>query len=213
MPGWFDVSSDWKRDENNNPKKYSPIKNGDTIMVLLEEIHIGDNKEWGKAAKITISFKFESKDLQFDRALGTFTDVRDHQNLSVNNLVILPPTTIKDYLTITVNVMEIDSAEGLLSTVPTILAGAKGITEKFPIPKTLTEIPFDIIGSAVNLAARLNEDDVIMRKQTSFFVDEQKYPDLPSEKYFYTGSYEFVSDEEKEKDRSHIILKFIRPEQ
>lgn len=182
-------------------------------MILLKKINIGDNKEWFKAAKINISFKFEVDGTEHEKSLGTFTDVKDHSDLSISNIVVLPPTKIENYITITVNAMEIDQAESLLSKIPIILEGAKEITGKLPIPENLTNAPFDIIGHAVNIAAALNEDDVIMRKQISFFV-EKKYPELPPDRYFYTGNYDFVSEEEKKEENcSHVILKFVKASQ
>ena len=209
MPGWFNVKSGWKLDEQGKTIKDEPIKKGDTIIILLEKIHIGDNKEWRTASKINVSFKFLTQKQEVDKSIGTFTDVQDRQDLSIENLVILPPTKMENYLTVTVNVMELDTAEGLLSKMPNILDKARGVMGKLPLTEQFT-VPLDAVGQAVNFAASLNEDDVILKKQISFFVDKTEYSDLPADRYLYTGKYDFVSDDEKDEDRTHITLRFLK---
>jgi hypothetical protein len=190
-------------------------KNGELMLILLEQFYIRDNKEWLGSSKINISFQFATKDVVVDKSVGTFTGIKDNMSLPVRDIVVLPLTKIEDYLTIALNAMELDRAEGIMAKMPAILEYTKGVFGKIPLPgvSTLTNTAADAVSNIVNLAASLNEDDTIMRKVYSLIADEKRYPGFDADHYLSTGRLEIKEDGYEGKDPTRAILKIIKPVQ
>ena len=206
MSSWVPSIIDWQ-------KKVEPVRNGESILILLEKFYIRDNKEWLGSAKINVSFQFSTKDVIIDKSIGTFTGIKDHMLLPIREVVILPLTKIEDYLTISLNVMELDRAEGIISKIPTILEYTKNIFSKVPLPgvPAIANTAADAVSNMVNLAHSLNEDDTIMRKVYTMIADRNRYPDFNDEQYLYSGNLEIKEDTYSGKDPTSAVLKVTKP--
>ena len=165
------------------------LKAGDEILVVLEGVHIRDNKEWG-SAEINVSLQVATKSGVKDMTLGTFTGIQDDDNLISNPIVLLPSTMIEDYLNIAVNAIELDRAEGLFAKIPQIMEYIKKLSENVPIPgiPAAVNTASEVVASIINIAGLINSDDSILHNTASFVIDEEKFPGLHDELYLREGT-------------------------
>lgn len=186
------------------------VRAGDEILVILEGFHIRDNKEWG-SAEINVSLQVATKNSTKDITIGTFTGVKDNDQLVGNPIVLLPSTKIEDHLNISVDAMELDTAEGIFVKVPQIMEHIKKISEHVPIPgvPTVVKSASEIVASLVNIAGLINTDDTIIHNIASYVVDELKFPGLHDEFYLREGSLE-VLEKKKIANPTKISFRIIK---
>jgi hypothetical protein len=169
------------------------LKEGDYVMVILEEFYIGDNEEWWvNSAEVNISFEFSTgTDKTVSKIFSTFRKVKDHTTLPIEHIVLLPPIKVKDYFSITVNAIELDVPEAtrIKSIMDTAGKVIDKVLDKVPIPGVgaVGSIVTGIVGDIVNLVASLNDDDVIMREILSYLVEKGRYPGFDDERYLNAG--------------------------
>jgi hypothetical protein len=177
------------------PNKEVPdpaFKEGDYVMVILKEFYIGDNREWVFDGEINISFEFSTgTDKTVSKIFSTFRKVKDHTNLPIKDIVLLPPVKVKDHFSITVNAIELDASDN--TTIKSIMDTAGKVIDKVldnvPIPGVgaIGSIVTGIVGDIVNLVASLNDDDVIIREIVSYLVEKDRYPGFDDKRYLKAG--------------------------
>lgn len=188
------------------------LKVGDEILVILEGFHIRDNKEWG-SAEINVSLQVATKNYTKDITIGTYTDIKDNDELITNAIVLLPSTKIEDHLNIAVNAIELDRAEGVFSKVPQIMEYIKKLSEQVPIPAVPAAVKTasEVVASIVNIAGLINTDDTILHNIASYVIDEEKFPNLPEHFYLREGTLRLSETETENVDNpTTISLKVIK---
>jgi hypothetical protein len=210
--------------------KKEPIRDDEFVMVLLKEFYIGDNREWWiNGAEVNISFEFSTgTNVSVGKIFSTFREVPDHEKLPLKNVILLPPTQVKDHFSITLNAVELDQHEA--TRVKSILDTAgkviDKVLDKVPLPgaNVVGSLVTGIIADIVNLIASLNDDDIIIREIATYIVDETKYPGFAEDQYLGVGDITILEDMSKEekvlfskiarysKETSDVIKPFIKPD-
>jgi hypothetical protein len=214
MPRIFTKTDLVRREVKGKEASEPAFKEGDYVMVILEECYIGDNKEWWvNGGEVNISFEFSTgTDKTVSKIFSTFTKVADQENLPIKEVVLLPPIKVRDHFSITVNAIELDASEAtsIKSIMDTAGKVIDKVLDKVPIPGAgaVGSIVTGIVGDIVNLVASLNDDDVIIRQIVSYLV-QYRYPDFP-ERHLTAGELiitetttrtkQFFSDGDKSKD-------------
>jgi hypothetical protein len=186
------------------------LKAGDEILVILEGFHIRDNKDWG-SAEINVSLQVATKNYTKDITIGTYTGIKDNDELISNAIVLLPSTKIEDHLNIAVNAIELDRAEGVFSKVPQIMEYIKKLSEQVPIPAVpaAAKTASEVVAAIVNIAGLINTDDTILHNIASYVIDAQKFPNLPEDFYLREGTLTIV-ETENVNNPTTISLKVIK---
>lgn len=195
MPRLFTKSSFIPNKKDSEPA----FKEGDYAMVILKEFYIGDNKEWVFDGEVNISFEFSTgADKTVSKIFSTFTKVKDHTNLPIKNVVLLPPVKVKDHFSITVNAIELDASDNtaIKSIMDTAGKVIDKVLDKVPIPGVgaVGSVVTGIVGDIVNLVASLNDDDVIIREIVSYLVEKERYPGFDDERYLKAGELTITED-------------------
>jgi hypothetical protein len=174
------------------------FKEGEYVMVILEECYIGDNREWWVNGEVNFSFEFSTGTDKISKIFSTFRDIKDHTKLPIKNIVLLPPIKVKDYFSITVNVIELDAGDAtkIKSIMDTAGKVIDKVLDKVPIPGigAVGSIVTGIVGDIVNLVASLNDDDVIIREIVSYIVEKDRYPGFDDKRYLKAGKLTITED-------------------
>lgn len=186
------------------------LKAGDEIIIVLDGVHIRDNKEWG-AAEINISLQVSTKSFTKDVTIGTYTGIEDDDELISEPIVLLPSTRIEDHLNVAVTAIELDRAEGIFSKVPEMMKAIKTISEHIPVPgvPAAVKTASEIVASIVNIAGLINTDDAILHNSASYVIDEEKFPGL-DEKFYLKAGPLVIRESNEHKEPTAIYLNVIK---
>ena len=216
------------------PEEGEPISHGDSILILLREFYIRDNKTnpliRKDEASVTVSFHIKTGDKSIDVNLGTFdkvTDsdkVRDGLQIPVENMLVLPLTEVSDYFVVTTNAIKDNDLKAASDKITKILDFATSVANKIPGPGTSASPIISLTGSLINLVVALSPEQALINDSATFLVSGDRYKQVSSVYKLTTGllyivekGYSvnddgtFVDVQGNSADPTRIVLEIIKP--
>ena len=196
--------------ETQIQEKQEPVLYGDKVMVVFKGgyirhqegsiFHGNDNH-----VNLIVSFKIQTGNGQeFTPSLAT-TRIPTGE-FPIQDVVILPPTQIQDYFSLTVNVIETSELKVAAQKISSVMPSISNIVSKIPAGGNIPATSVGIIGDVVNMVITLSPDQSIISSQCSYLVDEKTYPNA-SMSYLYLGKIDVCENGAKLKNGEYYVGK------
>ncbi|SMH70352.1 hypothetical protein [Candidatus Nitrosotalea okcheonensis] len=207
-----------------------PVLYGDKIMVVFKDCYI--RKKQGSIfhgndnhVNVTISFQMktgtQSSNFSFPATRFSTGEV------PIKNIVILPPTPIQDYFSLTVSMISTSELKAMAQKISPIMSNVSDIVKNIPGGAGPPVTAVGIAGDIINIIVALSPEESLINNQRSYIVDKVNYPENNNMDYFMLGTmdvyeddnnnarwkdgkYVITNEDGKEEEATRITLEFIQ---
>jgi hypothetical protein len=188
-----------------------PVSYGDKIMVVFRDCFI--RKKEGSFhgnddhVNVTISFQMKTGSQSFN---FSFPATRyPTGEIPLKDIVILPPTQIQDYFSLSVNMISTSDLMAAAKDISSVMSSVTDIVKSNPVGGSIPATSVGIMGDVINIIVALSPETSLINNQRSYLVDQGKYPENDDMTYLMLGKmdvYENYGDNKARwKDGKYVI--------
>lgn len=181
-----------------------PVSYGDKIMVVFRDCFI--RKKEGSIfhgnddhVNVTISFQMKTGNQSFN---FSFPATRyPTGEIPLKDIVILSPTQIQDYFSLTVNMISTSDLMAAAKDISSVMSSVTDIVKSIPVGGSIPATSVGIMGDVINIIVALSPETSLINNQRSYLVDQDKYPENDDMKYLKLGTMDVYEDYDDNKAR------------
>lgn len=181
-----------------------PVSYGDKIMVVFRDCFI--QKKEGSIfhgnddhVNVTISFQMKTGNQSFN---FSFPATRyPTGEIPLKDIVILPPTPIQDYFSLTVSMISTSDLMAAAKNISSVMSSVTDIVKSIPVEGSIPATSIGIMGDVINIIVALSPETTLINNQRSYLVDKDKYPENDDMEYLKLGKMDVFAVDDYNKAR------------